>query len=60
MTSGLCERSWKAWKRAMFRSRHTALEIDLQRSEVSDHAANDSGRRYVSLSRVAPSSTAMC
>ena len=58
MTSCLCERSRKAQKRAIIR--HTALEVDLQRSKVSDHAANDSGRRYVSSSRVPPSSRAMC
>ena len=58
MTSGLCERSRKAWKRAMLR--HTAVEIDLQPSEVSDHAANDCGRRYLSWSRGSPSGGAMC
>ena len=57
MTSGLCDRSRKAWKRAMFR--HAALEIDLQRNEVSNLAANDCGRRYLSSSRVPRPSGAM-
>ena len=58
MPSGLCRRRRGVRKRAMFC--HAALEIDLQRNEVSDHAANDYGRRYLSSSRVPLSSGEMC
>ena len=58
MTSGLGERSWKAWNRVMFH--HTTLETDLQPSEVNNLATNDGGHRYLISSRVRPSSGAMC
>ena len=58
MTSGLCGRSRKAWKRTIFCN--MAVEMNLQRGEVSDLAANDCGRRYLSSGRVPRPSGVMC